>query len=125
MNGSWYEQDGLPHERNSENVRSTTWCNQRKLIYWQTKNESSDNEDSHSGSEEENLPVFEWIINIKFLNENLKEVAICKHCENCENVLLLTKKANQVRVLLQSLHLNAQMKNVSCITAKDFYLYKI
>ena len=98
MNRSQYEQDGLPHERNSENVRSTTWCSQRKLIDWQTKNESSGNEDSDSGREEENLPVFEWIINIKLLNENLKEVAICKHCENCENVLLLTKKANQVRV---------------------------
>ena len=69
MKALWYEQDCLPHERNTENVTST-FCSQRKLIDWQTKNESSGNEDSDSGSEEENLPVFDWIINIKLLNEN-------------------------------------------------------
>ena len=53
MKGSWYEQDGLPHERSSENVTSSTSCNQRKPIDWHTKNESSGNEDSYSGSEEE------------------------------------------------------------------------
>ena len=92
MKGSWYEQDGLPHERSSENVTSSTSCNQRRLIDQQTKNESSGDEDSDSGSEEENLPVFDWIINIKLLDENLKELAICKHCKN---VLILTEKASQ------------------------------
>ena len=53
MKGSWYEQDGLPHQRSSENVTSSTSCTQRKLIDWQTKNENSDDEDSDSGSEEE------------------------------------------------------------------------
>ena len=33
-------------------------------------------EDSDSRSDKENLPVFDWIINIKLLNENLKEVAV-------------------------------------------------
>ena len=65
-----------------------TSCSQRKLIDWQTKNKSSGNEDSHSESDEENLPVFDWIINVKLL----KEVAICKHCENA---LILTEKASQ------------------------------
>ena len=37
--------------------------------------------------------MFDWIINIKLLNENLKEVAICKHCKN---VLMLTEKVNQL-----------------------------
>ena len=82
----WYEQDSLTHE----NVTLSTSCSQRKLIDWQTKNDSS--EDSDSGSEEENLPVFDWIINIKLLNEILKEVATCKHCKN---VLILTQKASQ------------------------------
>ena len=38
------------------------------------------------------IPVFDKIINIKLLNENLKEVAICKHCKN---VLILAEKASQ------------------------------
>ena len=67
-------------KRSSENVTLSTSCSQRKLIDWQIKNESSGDEDSDSGREEENLPVFDWIINIKLLNENLKEVAIRKHC---------------------------------------------
>ena len=33
-------------------------------------------EDNDSASDEENLPVFDQIINIKLLNENLKKVAI-------------------------------------------------
>lgn len=49
-------------------------------------------EDNDSASDEENLPVFDQIINIKLLNENLKKVAICKHCKN---VLILKKKASQ------------------------------
>ena len=73
MKALWYEQDGLPHERSTENVISSTFCSQRKLIDWQTENESSGNEDSDSGSEGENLPVFDWVINIKILNENLKK----------------------------------------------------
>ena len=92
MKGSWYEQDGLLIERSSENVTLSTSCSQRKLIDWQTKNENSGDEDSDSGSEKENLPVFDWIINTKLLNENLKEVAICKHCKNA---LILTEKASQ------------------------------
>ena len=63
----------------------------KQLIDWQTKNKSSGDEDSGSGSEEENVPVFDWIINIKLLNENLKEVAICKHFKN---VLIPTEKAS-------------------------------
>ena len=59
MKGSWYEQDGLPHERSSENVTSSTSCSQRKLIDRQPKNESSGSEDSDSGSEGENLPVLD------------------------------------------------------------------
>ena len=55
MERSWYERDGLPHERSSENVTLPTLCSQRKLIDWQTKNESSGDEDSDLGSEEENL----------------------------------------------------------------------
>ena len=55
------EQDGLPHERSSENVKSSTLCSHRKLIDWQTKNQSSGDEDSDSGNKEENLPVFDWI----------------------------------------------------------------
>ena len=39
----------------SENVTLPTLCSQRKLIDWQTKNESSGDEDSDLGSEEENL----------------------------------------------------------------------
>ena len=89
MKGSWYEQDGLPHERSSENVTS---CSQRKLVDWQTKNEISGDEDSDSGSEKGNLPVFDWIINIKLLNETWKKVAICKYCKN---ILILTEKASQ------------------------------
>ena len=38
--------------------------------------------------DEENLPVLDCIINIKPLNENLKDVAICKHCKN---VLILAE----------------------------------
>ena len=70
MKGSWYEQDGLPHERSSENVTS---CSQRKLIDWQTKNEISGDEDSDSGSEKGNLPVFDWIINKKTFERNLEK----------------------------------------------------
>ena len=79
-------------KRSSENVTLSTSCRQRKLIDWQIKNESSGDEDSDSGREEENLPVFDWIINIKLLNENLKEVAIRKHCKNA---LILTEKASR------------------------------
>ena len=49
-------------------------------------------EDNDSASDEKNLPVFDQIINIRLLNENLKKVAICKYCKN---VLILTKKASQ------------------------------
>ena len=52
MKGSWCEHDGLPHKRSGENVTSSTSCSQKKLI--------------------------DWIINIKLLNENLKEAVICK-----------------------------------------------
>ena len=71
---------------------ASTLCSQKKLIHWQTKNESSVNEDSDSGSDEGSLPVFDWIVITKILNENLKKVAICKYCKN---VLILTEKANQ------------------------------
>ena len=47
----------------------------------QTQNERSGDEDSDLVSEEENLPVFDWIINKKLLNGNLEEVVICKHCK--------------------------------------------
>ena len=47
----------------------------------QTQNERSGDEDSDLISEEENLPVFDWIINKKLLNGNLEEVVICKHCK--------------------------------------------
>ena len=96
----WYEQDGLPHERSTKNGTSSTFCSQRKLIDWQTKNESNGNEDSDSGSEGENLPVFDWIINIKLLNENFREVATCKHCKN---VFILTEKASQPASLVTEL----------------------
>ena len=59
MKGSWYEQDGLLHERSSENVTSSASCSQRKLTDWQTKNKSSGDEGSNSGGQEENLPVFD------------------------------------------------------------------
>ena len=65
--GQRYEEDGLPHERSSENVTSPASCSQRKVIVWQTKNESSGDEDSDSLSNEKNLTVFDWIINKKNL----------------------------------------------------------
>ena len=118
MKGSWYEQDGLPYERSTENVTSSTSCSQRKLIDWQTKNESSGDEDSDSGSEEEDLPVFNWIVNIKFLNENLKEVAICKYCKN---VLILTEKVNQRAGLTTELAFRC--KNDKCKSYHDRGLF--
>ena len=55
---------------------------------------------SDSESDEENLPVFDWMINIKLFNENLEEEAICKHWKN---VLILTEKANQRAALATKL----------------------
>ena len=70
MKGFWswslHEQDVPPHERSSENVKTLASCIQRKLIDWQTKNESSEDEGSDSGSDEENLSVFDWIVNTIF-----------------------------------------------------------
>ena len=51
MKGSWYERNGWLSERSSENVTSSASYSQRKLIDWQTKNESSGDEDSDSESQ--------------------------------------------------------------------------
>ena len=51
MKGSWYERNGSLSERSSENVTSSASYSQRKLIDWQTKNESSGDEDSDSESQ--------------------------------------------------------------------------
>ena len=61
-------------EKTSGNLTLSTLCSQRKLIDWQIKNEGSGDEDGDSGSDKENLPVFDWIINIKLVNENFKQV---------------------------------------------------
>ena len=53
-----YEQDGLSHERISEEVTWSAQYNQRKLRAWQTKTESSGEKDGDSESEKENLLVF-------------------------------------------------------------------
>ena len=83
----------------------------------QTRNESSEDEDSDSGNDEEHLPVFDWIINIKLFNENLIEVAICKHCKN---VLIQAEKTSQPVGLATELAFKWKNENLSRITTKDF-----
>ena len=61
MKESWYEQDGVPHERSSENVALSASCSQRKLIDWQTKTETSGDEHSDSGSDEKIFFFYQMI----------------------------------------------------------------
>ena len=85
MSGSWFEQEKLlSYSSIAVDNEPASSSSQKKLVDWQSEDESSSDESDESDEEmfEESMPVTDWIIDIQLLDMYLQEVAKCKKCSH-------------------------------------------